>query len=56
MSKLDGDVDDRFGFGVEYSIRHNGSNTPIREISVHYVVIKGLFAATKMGDNNSPTD
>lgn len=42
MGKLDGDVDDRFGFSVEDSIRHNGSNIP-REISVHYVTIKGLF-------------
>jgi hypothetical protein len=28
MGKLDGDVDDRFGFGVEDSIRYNGSNIP----------------------------
>jgi hypothetical protein len=34
MGKLDGDVDDRFGFDVEDSIC---------EISVHYVTIKGLF-------------
>jgi hypothetical protein len=28
MGKLDGDVDDRLGFGVEDSIRCNGSSIP----------------------------